>query len=116
MASAKLLSLSLPLLIVSAAACARSTSSADTDNPSPDNRSTTAPNPDPRVGLRAGKMDAEQAAWNLRLLSNTPPSQQFVDVTNSDLAFTGNYAIQGNYNGWQVWDIKDPRRPSLKTA
>jgi hypothetical protein len=116
MASAKLLSLSLPLLVVSAAACARSTSSADTDNPSPDNRSTTAPNPDPRVGLRAGKMDAGQAAWNLRLLSNTPPSEQFVDVTNSDIAFTGNYAIQGNYNGWQVWDIKDSRRPSLKTA
>jgi hypothetical protein len=61
-------------------------------------------------------MDAGEAAWNLRVVSKTPPSEQFVDVTNSDLAFTGPYAIQGNYHGWQVWDISNPRRPSLKTA
>jgi LVIVD repeat len=61
-------------------------------------------------------MDAAEAVWNLRVLSKTPPPDQFVDVTNSDLAFTGNYAIQGNYNGYQVWDISNPRRPSLKAA
>jgi hypothetical protein len=61
-------------------------------------------------------MDAQEAIWNLRKLSTTPPSEQFVDVTNSDLAFTGNYAIQGNYNGWQVWDISNPSKPSLKDA
>jgi hypothetical protein len=61
-------------------------------------------------------MDAAQAIWNLRLVSNTPPSQQFVGQTNSDLAFTGNYVIQGSYNGWQVWDISNPRQPSLRTA
>jgi hypothetical protein len=33
--------------------------------------------------------------------------------TNSDLAFTGKYAIQGNYNGWQVWDVSNPRKPVL---
>src|ERR687893_208121 len=32
------------------------------------------------------------------------------------LASLGNYPIQGNHNGWQVWDISNPRRPSLKTA
>jgi hypothetical protein len=36
--------------------------------------------------------------------------------TNSDLAFTGRYAIQGSYNGYQVWDITNPGRPALKTA
>jgi hypothetical protein len=117
MASAPLWSLSLAFGLFSAAACAGSTSSAGSDNPSPaESRSARAPRPDPRVGLRAGKMDAGEAAWNLRLVSNSPPSAQFVDVMNSDLAFTGNYAIQGNYNGYQVWDISDPRRPSLKTA
>src|SRR2546427_10094284 len=73
-------------------------------------------NPDPRVGLRAGLMNAGEAAWNLRVLSQTPPSEKFAGVTNSDLAFTGHYAIQGNYNGYQVWDITDPSRPVLKTA
>src|SRR5437899_5389002 len=61
-------------------------------------------------------MTAVQAAWNLRVLSQTPPSEKFAGVTTSDLAFTGHYAIQGNYNGYQVWDITDPSRPVLKTA
>src|SRR5678809_1173689 len=26
------------------------------------------------------------------------------------------YVIQGNYNGFQVWDISNPARPTLKTA
>ena len=33
-------------------------------------------------------MDAGEAAWNLRVVSKTPPSEKFVGGTNSDLAFT----------------------------
>ena len=76
---------------------------------------TTPPSPDPRVGLGAGLFDAEEAVWNLRVLSSTPPPEAFVGLTNSDLAFTGDYAIQGNYNGIQVWDISDPSTPDLVT-
>jgi hypothetical protein len=75
--------------------------------------SATAPSPDPRVGLAAGRWDAAQAAWNLRLISTTPPSQKFLGVTNSDLAFTGKYAVQGNYNGFQVFDISNAVKPAL---
>jgi hypothetical protein len=74
--------------------------------------SVAAPSPDPRVGLKAGLFDAGQATWNMRLMSNTPPSEQFKN-TNSDLAFLGKYAIQGNYNGYQVWDISNPSHPTL---
>ncbi len=56
--------------------------------------------PDPRVGLGAGLLDAEEAIWNLGLLSATPPPEAFVGVSNSDLAFKDNYVIQGNYNGF----------------
>ncbi|HEY5022084.1 MAG TPA: hypothetical protein VII30_06315 [Gemmatimonadaceae bacterium] len=77
---------------------------------------SSAPVPDPRVGLRAGLMDAGEAAWNLRVLSKTPPSEKFAGITNSDLAFTGPYAIQGSYNGYQVWDVSDASHPTLKTA
>ena len=77
--------------------------------------STMAPSPDPRVGLGAGLFDAEEAIWNMNLLSSTPPSESFIGVTNSDLAFTGNYVIQGNYNGVQVFDISDPSHPTLVT-
>ncbi len=76
----------------------------------------TAPRRDPRVGLRAGMFDAEEAAWNLRLVSTTPPSEKFLGSTNSDLSFSGKYAIQGNYNGFQVWDISNPAKPTLKIA
>ena len=69
------------------------------------------PTPDPRVGLEPGMFDAGEAIWNLRMLSTTPPEEPFVGQTNSDLAFTGNYAIQGNYDGIQVWDISDPANP-----
>jgi hypothetical protein len=75
--------------------------------------SASAPSPDPRIGLRAGLMDAGEAIWNLRMLSTTPPPREFVGAANTDLAFTGNYAIQGNYNGFQIWDISDPSRPTL---
>ena len=70
---------------------------------------------DPREGLAAGLFDAEEAAWNLRVLSKTPPPASFVGVTNSDLAFKGPYAIQGNYNGVIVWDLSDPADPALVT-
>jgi hypothetical protein len=75
--------------------------------------SDTAPTPDPRVGLSAGHWDAGQAAWNIRLVSTTPPSPRFLGVTNSDLAFTGKYTIQGNYNGFQIFDLSTPEKPRL---
>jgi hypothetical protein len=84
--------------------------------PANNSMSAMPPSPDPRIGLRAGLWDAGQAAWNLRLVSTTRPSQQFVGVTNSDLAFTGPYVIQGSYDGYQVWDISNPQSPSLKVA
>jgi hypothetical protein len=75
--------------------------------------SATPPSPDPRVGLKPGRWDAAQAAWNIRLVSTTPPNEKFLGVTNSDLAFTGKYTVQGNYNGFQVFDTSDPTKPKL---
>ncbi len=97
------LSVSLATLALSLAACA--TAKLD--------MSTTAPTPDRRVGLRAGEMDAGEATWNLRVVSKTRPSEKFAGVTNSDLSFSGNHVIQGNYNGFQVWDISNPKQPRL---
>ena len=102
-------SLSLVLGLAAGAACASSSSQVGGGS-----MSNVAPNRDPRVGLRAGLMDAAEAAWNLQVLSRTPPSEKFVGVTNSDLSFSGQYAIQGNYNGFQVWDISNPAAPTLK--
>ena len=78
--------------------------------------STTAPTPDPRVGLAAGRWDAGQAAWNMRMISTTPPSEASAGATHSDLAFMGNYVVQGNYNGFEIWDISNPEKPVLANA
>jgi len=100
--------LSLTLGVLTAAACAPATS--------PSRPSAPAPAVDRRIGLRAGQFDAAEASWNLRVVAKAPPTGQFVGSTNSDLAFLGNYAIQGNYNGFQVWDITNPSNPTLKTS
>src|SRR3954469_7752694 len=86
--------------------------------------STSPPSPDPRVGLRAGWMDAGEATWNLDVVAKRQPSEAFINLStpgdrrliNSDLAFTRNYVIQGNYSGYQVWDIANPGTPALVTA
>jgi hypothetical protein len=111
------------LLALGAAALAACAPAASDLAPVPDPAITplpmsaaAAPSPDPRVGLRAGVTDAGEAIWNMRLLSNTPSPAPFAGVTNSDLAFTGRYAIQGNYNGFQVWDLSDPTSPTLRTG
>jgi len=86
--------------------------------------STTAPRPDPRVGLRAGWMNAAEAIWNLRVVAEAPKPAAFTNASdpgdfgylNSDLAFTGHYVIQGNFHGLQVWDIAQPAHPTLVTS
>ena len=47
------------------------------------------------------------------MVSTTPPPDAFVGSVNSDLAFSGNYAIQGNYAGFMIWDISNPAAPVL---
>ncbi len=112
--------LSAMLIAMVAYACAPSSSmqqettenNVSTTTPAPLTQ-VEAPTPDPRVGLGAGLFDAESAVWNMTVRSETPPPEDFIGVTNSDLAFKGNYAIQGNYNGILVWDISDLSNPEL---
>jgi len=92
---------SLAAGLVSAAACSST----------PKTSQSATPKADPRVGLKAGLWDAQQSQWNLKVVSETRPPEKFVGSTNSDLAFSGKYAIQGNYNGFQVYDLSNPVKP-----
>ncbi|MEX1212549.1 MAG: hypothetical protein WEA36_06875 [Balneolaceae bacterium] len=74
-----------------------------------------APAPDPRVGLAPGLFDAGETIWNLERVSSTPSPEDFIGSFNSDLAFSGNYVIQGNFNGYVIWDISDPADPAIVT-
>lgn len=76
---------------------------------------------DPRIGLGAGWLDAESAIRGLELLAAIPRPEGFFNPTtpadgrfsNTDLAFRDNLLIQGNYNGFQLFDISNPANPSL---
>lgn len=86
-------------------------------------RMTWDPN-DPRIGLGAGWLDAEEAISNLERLATLNRPDQFRNpetpgdgrFSNTDLAFQGNRLFQGNYNGFQVYDISDPADPQLEVA
>jgi hypothetical protein len=79
---------------------------------------------DPRVGLAPGLENPGVAQSGMELLAhrnkpagffdpNNPGSFSFV---NSDLAFQGDHAFVGGFNGFQVWNISNPSAPTLRTA
>jgi len=79
---------------------------------------------DPRIGLASGLEDAGEAIWNLtKLTTLTRPGGFFNPenpgdggFNNTDIAFSGDLMIQGNYNGFQIYDISNPSNPVLRTA
>ena len=104
------------LCLLSVLALAACGPSAPAGGPSPLSLSTAPPDPDPRVGLSAGRTDAGEASWNMRLVAQLPSPAPFVQAVISDLAFLGDYVYQGNYNGFVVWDVSDPTRPSVRKS
>jgi hypothetical protein len=80
--------------------------------------------PDPRIGLGAGWLDAQSAISNLQMVSHLDKPDGFVNPANpgdfafvtSDLAFRGNHVFMGNYNGFNIVDISDPAHPAITTS
>ncbi|MEV4755954.1 hypothetical protein AB0J86_12680 [Micromonospora sp. NPDC049559] len=60
-------------------------------------------------------VDEISSSPNLRQVANIPKQGDFnsESALNSDLAFQGRYAFAGNYNGFVVYDIKNPSRPKV---
>ena len=79
---------------------------------------------DPRYTLKGGLTDAQEIAKNMTLVAHRPRPTTFANPNdagdyafwNSDLAFDGKYAFQGSFNGFQIWDISDPKNPTLRTS
>src|SRR3954463_11384440 len=108
--------IALGVIVFAAAGCATSSVTPTTSVGPTASLSQMPPPPDPRVGLSPGLFDAAEAMWNLRVLSETKPSEKFLGGINSDLAFSGNYVFQGSFSGYQVWDISNPGTPKLRTT
>lgn len=45
-----------------------------------------------------------------------PPRALQLGSTNSDLAFKDHYVVVGNYNGFNIYDIANPAKTTLKTS
>jgi hypothetical protein len=79
---------------------------------------------DPRATLTPGFDNAGVANRGLDLLShlNKPPTftdpanPGSISFANSDIAFQGNYAFFGNFNGFNIVDISNPAAPTIKTS
>ncbi len=79
---------------------------------------------DPRVGLKPGLHDAGMALRGLELVAAARKPAALEDPAgpgnflymNSDLAFRGNFVFQGNFSGFQVWDISTPTNPTMRLA
>jgi uncharacterized protein (DUF305 family) len=106
--------------------------------------------PDPRVQLKAGFLDAGEAAWNVERVAMLPKPAGFFDphapagrpipperkpgekkeeaeeekddeedrpgilnFANTDIAFTKEILIEGNYHGFNSYNIEDPLTPQL---
>ena len=73
---------------------------------------------DPRDNLKPGLTDAGVAISNMRLVASAPKPAPFdtargLTFVNSDLAFSGNHVIQGNFAGFSIWDVSNPSKPTM---
>jgi hypothetical protein len=52
---------------------------------------------------------------NMRLVANVPPTAPLSgpESVGTDIAFQDNYAFVGNYLGFTIYDIKNPKRPRI---
>jgi hypothetical protein len=78
----------------------------------------TYPMRDARSNLKPGRLDAGEAALNMRLVSFTPKAALFdstrgLTFANSDIAFKDKYVVQGNFAGFSIWDVSDPTKLKL---
>jgi LVIVD repeat len=71
----------------------------------------TGPEPDPKA--------PEEEEVEPRTESETRRQQQRaagLNFANSDLAFSGTHLFVGNFNGFNIYDIANPRKPKLITS
>ncbi|HZF89322.1 hypothetical protein [Streptomyces sp.] len=82
------------------------------DSPAADKKVSQSTRQEVREAVRSGEIPGQDEivhSANIRHLANIP--KDVLPGTNSDLAFQGRYAFAGNYDGFRVFDISDPKAP-----
>ncbi|MGW4644592.1 LVIVD repeat-containing protein [Sphaerisporangium sp. NPDC004334] len=93
-------------------ACAADPGQASPSAPAPSTGAAAAASP----GSSAAP-EAERRSANARVVARVPLSAPFDghEAWGTDLAFQGDYAYVGNYEGFTVHDISDPTKPKVVT-
>ena len=84
------------------------------DAPSSGRVTNSQASDDTRAAIESGEIpgvDEIVHSDNVSHLTNIP--KQDLKGTNSDLAFQGEYAFAGNYDGFVIYDISRPKRPRI---
>ncbi|WP_435200220.1 LVIVD repeat-containing protein [Janibacter sp. GS2] len=73
----------------------------------------TAKGPDDRVGVSGTDLRTDEIgrSKNVRHLANLAPSGVLAEGLGTDLAFQDDKAFVGNYDGFSVIDVRNPRKP-----
>ncbi|WP_248960204.1 LVIVD repeat-containing protein [Sphaerisporangium perillae] len=84
--------------------------------PQPSAPAASRESPGAPPSASASASDARHSA-NARIVANVPLSAPFdgEEAIGTDLAFQGNYAFVGNYEGFTIHDISDPAKPKVVT-
>ncbi|MEV5729207.1 LVIVD repeat-containing protein [Streptomyces pharetrae] len=82
------------------------------DSPPAEKKVSESTREDVREAVRSGEIPGQDEtvhSANIRHLANIP--KDVLPGTNSDLAFQGRYAFAGNYDGFRIFDISNPKSP-----
>jgi hypothetical protein len=61
----------------------------------------------------SASVDPDRHTDSMRLVATLPNEDHSDDFANSDFAFWGDLAVQGNYDGFRIIDIADPENPQV---
>ncbi|MBA4860615.1 hypothetical protein H1V43_04330 [Streptomyces sp. PSKA54] len=82
------------------------------DAPAAPERVSKSEAADAEAAIESGEIPGQDEivhSANIEHLVNIP--KEALPGTNSDLAFQGNYAFAGNYDGFRIFDISNPKEP-----
>jgi len=98
-------------LVVSAVAVSPANAQPEQDNLDGLSETELSAPAQPTNGIPA--VDEIVKSRNIKHLANVPKQAPFLNSTYSDLAFQDNYAFDGNYDGFVIYDIRNPAKPKI---
>ena len=82
------------------------------DSPAAEKEVSRSDQAEARRAIESGEIPAQDEVVhsdNIRHVAHIP--KDVLSGTNSDLAFQGRYAFAGNYDGFRIFDISNPKAP-----